>query len=596
LSRVLCLLGGGLVVATTAVALVAPAAYLTSVVQGGLALGAGTALMIAGVVQRNREGAHPSWRPLSWIALFAVVALIELVWTEVVPPLVGGSEPFFDGLTTVAAILSIGCLVTWYDWRRVAEQRRREKNQQSYREIFERVNEPIVLHDADTGEILDANPRAQEVYGYSTEELGELGVGGFSATDEGYDQATAEAKIDEAIETDGTTFDWRIVRPDGTRRWVEVSLKPAVIDGEQRVLGTVRDITEREERTEELRVKNRALAEASVGITIAEADGDRPLEYVNDAFLDQTGYDRADVLGRNCRFLQGPETDPERVAELRRAIEEREPTTVELLNYRADGTPFWNEVTVAPVPDDTGTVTHFVGFQMDVTERKRRERAFSVVNRVLRHNLRNDLTVVRGNARRLSERLDGERSDIAERVVRSADGLVELGKKARELEEVISKETTPRPVDVADIAASVAATLREEYPDAAVRVEMPDEPTVLATTHLEAVLHELGENALEYAGSEVIFRSRRSEDEIAIEVIDEGDGLPEIEKEVLRTGTETQLSHGQGLGLRLVNMMVTDTGGELLIDPDSGAAVVVRLPTPEERRAQPTAVVGRDRN
>ena len=160
LSRVLCLLGGGLVVATTAVALVAPAAYLTSVVQGGLALGAGTALMIAGVVQRNRKGAHPSWRPLSWIALFAVVALIELVWTEVVPPLVGGSEPFFDGLTTVAAILSIGCLVTWYDWRRVAEQRRREKNQQSYREIFERVNEPIVLHDADTGEILDANPCA----------------------------------------------------------------------------------------------------------------------------------------------------------------------------------------------------------------------------------------------------------------------------------------------------------------------------------------------------------------------------------------------------------------------------------------------------
>ena len=373
-----------------------------------------------------------------------------------------------------------------------------------------------------------------------------------------------------------------------------MSLKPAVIDGEQRVLGTVRDITEREERTEGLRVKNRALAEASVGITIAEADGDRPLEYVNDAFLDQTGYDRADVLGRNCRFLQGPETDPERIAELRRAIEEREPTTVELLNYRADGTPFWNEVTVAPVPDDTGTVTHFVGFQMDVTGRKRRERAFSVVNRVLRHNLRNDLTVVRGNARRLSERLDGERSDIAERVVRSADGLVELGKKARELEEVISEETTPRPVDVADIAASVAATLREEYPDAAVRVEMPDEPTVLATTHLEAVLRELGENALEYAGSEVTFRSRRSEDEIAIEVIDEGDGLPEIEKEVLRTGTETQLSHGQGLGLRLVSMMVTDTGGELLIDPDCGAAVVVRLPTPEERRAQLTAVAELD--
>ncbi|MFB6142161.1 MAG: bacterio-opsin activator domain-containing protein, partial [Halorientalis sp.] len=117
--------------------------------------------------------------------------------------------------------------------------------------------------------------------------------------------------------------------------------------------------------------------EAPVGITISDPDRtDNPLVYANAAFERITGYPRDEVLGRNCRFLQGPATAEEPVAELRRAIDAGEPTTVELRNYRKDGEAFWNEVTVAPLYDD-GEITHYVGFQSDVSRRKAAERALS---------------------------------------------------------------------------------------------------------------------------------------------------------------------------------------------------------------------------
>ena len=86
-----------------------------------------------------------------------------------------------------------------------------------------------------------------------------------------------------------------------------------------------------------------------------------------------TGYEADEVLGRNCRFLQGPETDPARVDELRRAVREQRPATVELRNHRRDGSAFWNEVHVSPVRDERGEVVRFVGVQVDVTAYRDRQ-------------------------------------------------------------------------------------------------------------------------------------------------------------------------------------------------------------------------------
>jgi len=118
----------------------------------------------------------------------------------------------------------------------------------------------------------------------------------------------------------------------------------------------------------------RAVDEAPIGITLSDPSlPDNPMVYVNDAYEELTGYPAENALGRNCRFLQGPDTDEEPVDRMRDAIDKKEPVSVELINYREDGTPFWNQVTIAPISDENGDLSHFVGFQTDVTDRKEAE-------------------------------------------------------------------------------------------------------------------------------------------------------------------------------------------------------------------------------
>lgn len=97
---------------------------------------------------------------------------------------------------------------------------------------------------------------------------------------------------------------------------------------------------------------------------------DNPIVYCNDAFLKLTGYERSEVVGQNCRFLQGPKTDPAAVDEIRQAVEDRVDISVDLLNYRKDGTSFWNALYISPVIDEDGELQFFFASQLDVTDRK----------------------------------------------------------------------------------------------------------------------------------------------------------------------------------------------------------------------------------
>jgi methyl-accepting chemotaxis protein PixJ len=124
----------------------------------------------------------------------------------------------------------------------------------------------------------------------------------------------------------------------------------------------------RRELEEEMRPRSRALAGTTMGICIADATkADYPLTYCNPAFEKMTGYSYAEAVGQNCRFMQGPDTDPSAIAEIRLALREKRDCHVILKNYRKDGTPFWNELSISPVRDDAGQVTHFVAWQTDVT-------------------------------------------------------------------------------------------------------------------------------------------------------------------------------------------------------------------------------------
>jgi phosphoserine phosphatase RsbU/P len=146
----------------------------------------------------------------------------------------------------------------------------------------------------------------------------------------------------------------------------------------------------REEHLEQVtgELMERALAAAGEGVTIADARlPDMPLIYVNRAFELLTGYSGAEALGSNCRFLQGPDTDPSAARTIRTAIRERRGCTVEILNYRKDGTAFWNRLTITPVRDDTDTVTHYIGVQADVTARRLAEQSLDAANREMQRDL-----------------------------------------------------------------------------------------------------------------------------------------------------------------------------------------------------------------
>jgi two-component system, cell cycle sensor histidine kinase and response regulator CckA len=170
-----------------------------------------------------------------------------------------------------------------------------------------------------------------------------------------------EAEALHVIQAGATDF---LVRTPAT-----LAVLPTVADG---VLQRRRRVRERQDMEAALRVRNATLESLTQGVLIADARApDLPVIYANPAFTRLTGYAADEVLGRNCRFLQGPDTDRATVAAIRAALREGLPFLGDVLNYRKDGTPFWNELALSPVRDEQGRLTHFIGIQTDATARIR---------------------------------------------------------------------------------------------------------------------------------------------------------------------------------------------------------------------------------
>src|SRR5437899_1000733 len=160
---------------------------------------------------------------------------------------------------------------------------------------------------------------------------------------------------------------------------------------------------------------------AGVGMLVTDAKQSDNLSIcVNPAFERLTGYAAAVALGRNCRFLQGAGTDPSAVAEIRQALKEVRVLRTELLNYRKDGSYFWNELTISPLRDAKGRVTHYVGIINDRTERKRVEQHLQQVEKLaalgtllsgVAHELNNPLFIISGYAQLAREKINQGRYD-----------------------------------------------------------------------------------------------------------------------------------------------------------------------------------------
>ncbi|MGF1459005.1 MAG: PAS domain S-box protein [Leptolyngbyaceae cyanobacterium] len=174
-------------------------------------------------------------------------------------------------------------------------------------------------------------------------------------------------------------FSGHIVRSDGEWRYLKGDSEAIKNDrgAVVRLLGTAMDVTEQQQRIDQLRLLEAVILNANDAVLITEAapidpPGPRIL-YVNPAFTQMTGYTSGEVIGQTPRILQGNKTDRASLDQIRTALRTNQKTRVELLNYRKDGSEFWVEMELVPITDAKGQVTHFVAFQRDVSDRKYRE-------------------------------------------------------------------------------------------------------------------------------------------------------------------------------------------------------------------------------
>ena len=244
-----------------------------------------------------------------------------------------------------------------------------------YRRLFESAKDGILIVDAASGRIDDVNPFLTELTGYSHGELvgrhlWDLGVFKDVAASQ---EAFAELQRHDFVRYEDLPLEAR----DGRKIAVEFVSNVYLVDGARVIQCNVRDITVRRAAEAVLRLRDRAIQAVSEGIVVTDpAVGDNPIIYTSPAFTRLTGYTNDEALGRNCRFLQGPKSDPAAITVMRQALADTRACTVELLNYRKDGTTFWNRLAMSPVTDDAGLLTHYVGVMSDVTERRTLESQF----------------------------------------------------------------------------------------------------------------------------------------------------------------------------------------------------------------------------
>jgi len=463
-------------------------------------------------------------------------------------------------------------------------QQAKQRSEEKYEAFLQLAPDAVFVADAQSKTITEVNEKAARLTGYPEVDLRGMSVLDLhpQAERERY-AALFESGFDESPRErfdDGTPL--ILSCADGSQLPIEMSLTTFTVEGQRLVQGIVRDVSARRERERDLHLKSKALEASTVGITIADAaDPNLPIVYANEGFTKLTGYPQERVLGSNCRFLQGADTDEETVAEIRTAIEHNEPIQTEILNYRSDGAPFWNKLTIAPVTGESSeTVEHYVGIQEDITAKKRRDRLLTVLDRVLRHNLRNAMTTVMGYAGAVADRTEGETAAMATQIEEAARDLAALSEKARQFQTATRDADELGPRDIFADIETVVEGLQREYPAAEFRIEGSTTHDVMATDRVRLALRELGENAARHSNfSPVTFHVSSTDDEgVVIQVRDQGPGLPDSEQEVLRAGRETPLEHSSGLGLWLVNWIVSGLGGDVTVTVDDGTTVSVWLP------------------
>ena len=362
-----------------------------------------------------------------------------------------------------------------------------------------------------------------------------------------------------------------------------------------------------------------AVAAAPTGVVVSDPGlPDCPIVYANAAFHRITGYTSAEVVGRNCRFLQGPGTDPKAVAAIHRAVAEARPIDVALVNHRKDGRRFVNELHISPVLGADGRPVAFLGIQHDVTARTRAEEAARKARReaeranaaksdfiaFVSHEVRTPLNGVLGTLDLLTDTpLSAEAQTYVETARRAGEtllwtvnGLLDLSRieaGALDLEEVTFALAEP----VREVMALQSPLAAEKGIGLTAALDPALPARVIGDPgRLRQVLLNLVDNARKFTSAgTVALRLTREGDRLAVEVRDTGPGIPaELRRRLFRRFQQadagTARRHGgSGLGLMICRRLVEMMGGAIAVRSKPGEGSVFRFDLPLRAAPDPAA-------
>ncbi|WP_404471811.1 EAL domain-containing protein [Vreelandella venusta] len=268
--------------------------------------------------------------------------------------------------------------------------RHRDKQQQRMQSEWHRslfVNHPDGVYEFNLdGHFQRCNTALERITGYKTSEL--IGVHFSQFIAPNFRELTQQA-FNTACGGEAITYETLGRHAKGHHYALEITNFPVMIDDViVGVYGVCRDVTDRNQQTDELRLLKRGMQASPSGIIMLDAQQNgMPIVFANPAFYRITGYTSNEVIGNNSRFLRGPATAPEAVEAIRNAIHKQRDISITLLHYRKNGQPFWNHLVVSPVFDPEGNCTHYIGIHQDITHEKRQEAklAYQATHDLLTH-------------------------------------------------------------------------------------------------------------------------------------------------------------------------------------------------------------------
>jgi PAS domain S-box-containing protein len=464
--------------------------------------------------------------------------------------------------------------------------------EEKYRNLFEDTQNALMVFTREG--YLDCNQQALELFDVESVEAfieytpWELAP---ETQPDGRDsKEVALEHVETAFEAGDTLFEYTHQRADGTEFPAEVKLSRFEYEGQKVLHSLVRDITERRERERELRereAKYRNLFENTRdALMLLDRDG---FFDCNEQTLELFGVESVAAFAETTPWELAPSEQPDGSASeglAREHIEEAFETGeafFEWIHQRVDGTEFPAEVKLSRFETGEGPALH--ALVRDITDRKEYERRIEkqrdnleTLNKMVRHDIRNDLQIILGYAETLDSQIDDANLEYVEQVLSSASHAIEITTTARDVSEaMLDSETALSPVHFRAALEHEIEEARASHENAIVRIDgsIPD-VHVMADDLLESVFRNLLNNAITHNDKEVprvVVSAEQRDGRVRLRIADNGPGVPDARKDVIFEEGERGIdSEGTGLGLYLVQTLVDQYGGEIWVEDRNEAA------------------------